>query len=78
MPERCDGAVDNGLQHNLQIERRADRPADFAERGEVAVARLHFLEQPRVLDGDHRLVGEGLDQLDLLVVNGLTACAQDD
>jgi hypothetical protein len=25
------------------------------------------LEQPRVLDGDHRLIGEGLDQLDLLL-----------
>ena len=29
--------------------------------------RLHLLEQPRVLDGDHGLVGEGRDQLDLLV-----------
>ena len=28
-------------------------------------SRLHLLEQPHVLDGDHRLVGEGLDQLDL-------------
>ena len=25
------------------------------------VARLHLLEQPRVLDGDHGLVGEGRD-----------------
>ena len=32
---------------------------------QLAVARLHLLEQPRVLDGDHRLVGEGLEQLDL-------------
>ena len=35
--------------------------------GQLAVARLHLLEQPHVLDGDHRLVGEGLEQLDLLV-----------
>ena len=28
---------------------------------------LHLVEQPRVLDRDHRLVGEGGDQLDLLV-----------
>ena len=30
-------------------------------------ALLLRLEQPRVLDGDHRLVGEGGDQLDLLI-----------
>ena len=28
---------------------------------------LHLLEQPHVLDRDHRLVGKGLNQLDLLV-----------
>ena len=30
-------------------------------------ARLHLVEQPHVLDRDHRLVGEGREQLDLLV-----------
>ena len=29
------------------------------------VLRLHLVEQPHVLDRDHRLVGEGLDELDL-------------
>ena len=62
-----DRTVDNGLQHDLEIECRAHRAADFAQGGEVAVARLHLLEQPRVLDGDDGLVGEGLDKLDLLV-----------
>ena len=33
--------------------------------GELARARLHLLEQPHVLDRDHGLVGEGLDDLDL-------------
>ena len=33
--------------------------------GQLARARLHLLEQPRVLDGDDGLVGEGLEQLDL-------------
>ena len=28
--------------------------------------RLHLVEQPHVLDGDHGLVGEGRDELDLL------------
>ena len=34
---------------------------------QFARARLHALEQAHVLDGDHCLVGEGRDQLDLLV-----------
>ena len=33
--------------------------------GEIARARLHLVEQPHVLDRDHRLVGEGGHQLDL-------------
>ena len=35
--------------------------------GKLARARLHLVEQPHVLDRDHRLVGEGGHQLDLLV-----------
>ena len=33
---------------------------------ELAVLVLDFVEQPHVLDRDHRLVGESGDQLDLL------------
>ena len=32
-----------------------------------SVRCLQLVEQPRVLDRDHGLVGEGRDQLDLLV-----------
>ena len=35
--------------------------------GQLAVARLQFLEEAAILDGDHRLVGEGLQQLDVSV-----------
>ena len=52
---------------------RADDLEHFGGRGlllqglaQLARARLHLLEQPHVLYGDHSLVGEGLDQLDLL------------
>ena len=34
---------------------------------EVARPRLHFVEQPHIADGDHGLIGEGLQQCDLLV-----------
>ena len=65
---------DDGVQHGLQVERGVDRLADLAERAQLldrlrkfARARLHLVEQPHVLDRDHCLVGEGCDQLDLLV-----------
>ena len=42
------------------------RGAQFVERrGKFPGARLHLVEQPDVLDRDHRLVGEGLHQFDL-------------
>jgi hypothetical protein len=64
---------DDSIEHGLQVERRVDRLGHLAERTqlpdrarEIGRARLHFVEQPHVLDRDHRLVGEGTDQLDLL------------
>src|SRR5262249_30111564 len=71
--------LDQGFQHGLQVEgRAADHLEDFAGGslllqglGEVAVSRLELAQQARVLDGDDRLVGEGRDQLDLLVGEGL-------
>ena len=33
---------------------------------QFGIALLDFLEQPHVLDGDHRLIGEGLEKGDLL------------
>ena len=43
------------------------RGAQFVERlRQFLGARLHLLEQPRILDGDDGLVGEGLHQFDLL------------
>ena len=35
--------------------------------GQIVGPRLHFVEQPHVFDRDHRLVGEGGHQFDLLV-----------
>ena len=57
-----------------QVERRADRLPDFAQRRELIHRlrqrlrpRLQLLEQAYVLDRDNRLVGEGAQQRDLLV-----------
>ena len=62
------------IEHRLQIEgRTADRLEHIGRRrlllqrfAEFRRARLHLVEQADILDGDHGLVGEGLDQLDLL------------
>jgi hypothetical protein len=40
-----------------------------------AIPPLHLLEQPHVLDRDHRLIGECRNQLDLLVGEGLYRAA---
>src|SRR5215470_15269332 len=69
---------EHGLEHRLQLAGRAgDHLQDLGagrlllERlGELARACLHLVEQAHVLDRDHRLVGEGLEQLDLLRTEG--------
>ena len=66
---------DQRIEHGLQIERRAADDLEHVGGGGLLLQRfaqlvgalLHRVEQPHVLDGDHRLVGEGLDQRDLLV-----------
>ena len=57
-----------------KIESGADRLTHFAQRFELpdrlrqlARPRLQFLEQPDVLNGDHRLISEGFKQRDLLL-----------
>src|SRR5262249_28952814 len=71
-------SLGNRVEHRLDVGRRAgDHVQDLGagrlllERlGELARARLHLVEQPHVLDGDDGLVGEGLEQLDLLRTEG--------
>ena len=63
--------IQEGLQHRLQIE---GRPADDFEHigssGLLLERLAQLVEQPRVLDGDYGLVGEGGDQLNLFVGEG--------
>src|SRR5207245_3888947 len=64
------GAFYDSLEDWLQISwRAADDAQDLGGSGlllqsfgEVTVAFLQFLEQAHVLDGDDRLIGEGLQQ----------------
>jgi hypothetical protein len=69
------GTLSNGVEHRLDIGgRAADDAEHIAGRSlilqgllEFALACLLCLEQPRVLDSDHSLVGEGLEKLNLSV-----------
>src|SRR6266508_2671742 len=82
------GVLGDGVQDWLAVGwGAAYDPQDLAggrlllERlGEVAVAGFQLLEQADVLDRDHGLVGEGLQELDLLVgeSTGLHAPDHDD
>ena len=60
------GIFCNDIQYRLNIRRRAgDDAQDLARRRLLLQCLGEFLKQPHVLDGDHRLVGEGFEQLDL-------------
>ena len=74
-PHKLHGVPDDGVEHRLDIGRRApDDAQDLAGGrllleglGEVGILGLQLAEQPGVLDGDGRLVGEGLHQGDVTV-----------
>ena len=65
------GVLGHRVHDRLEIGRRAgDHPQDLGGRRlllqglrQLAVPHLQLLEQPHVLDRDHRLVGEGLEEL---------------
>ncbi len=69
------GRLGQRIEHRLQIERRAADDFQHVRRRRLLLqrlaqfggARLHLVEQADILDGDHGLVGEGLDKLDLAI-----------
>src|SRR3984957_2364922 len=71
-------AVRDRVQNGLHLGRRAAyRRQDLAGRRlmfqrlrQVSRLRLHLVEQPRVLNGDDRLIRESLEQLDLTFREG--------
>ena len=66
------GILRDNIQYRLDIRRRAgDDAQNFARRGLLFQRLVEFLEQPHVLDGDHRLIGKGFDQRNLALCEGL-------
>src|SRR5262249_10794010 len=72
------GALNNGVEDRLHI---GGRTADDAQHlgccrlmlqglAQFCVALLDLFEQPHVLDGNHGLVGEGLEKRDMFLREG--------
>src|SRR5262245_1315176 len=69
------GALSYGFLHRLDVRRRAgDHAQDFTRRGLLFERFVELLEQPHVLNGDHRLIGEGFEQLDLSLCERTDFC----
>ena len=62
------GRLDQRIEHHLQIEGRAADHLEHVGGGGLLLQQFaQFVQQAGVLDGDDGLIGEVLDQLDLLV-----------
>src|SRR5215467_11064672 len=74
-PANPRGAFDDGVEHGLHVGRRAANDAEhfgcrrlmLQRLAQFRVAFLQFLEQPDVLNSDHRLIGEGLQKRNLFL-----------
>src|SRR5262245_20473503 len=66
--EETQGAVGDRVEYRLDVGRRlADNAQDLTRRRLLFQRLLRLVEQPNVLNGDNRLVGEGLEERDLVV-----------
>ena len=63
------GEADDRVERRAQLVRHVGEELRLVLVGDLELAALvlDLAEQARVLDRDHRLVGEGLEQRDLLV-----------
>ena len=74
-------ALQDDVEHRLGVgDRAADRRKNFARRALLVERLLRLVEQPHVLDRDHRLVAERAQQRDLALGERphLVAAHQDD
>ena len=77
--EQLLAAVEDLVEHRRGVgDRAADHLQHLGGRGLLLERLLGLVEQARVLDRDHRLVGEGLQQRDLLVGERARARAAND
>src|SRR5262245_50091723 len=61
-------APSDRIEHRLNVGRRTgDDPEDIARRRLLLKRLLRLVEQSYVLDGDHGLIGEGPQKLDVRI-----------
>ena len=66
-PAQHPSALGDRIEYGLHVGRRTADDLENLRRRRLPLQRLPgFVEQPRILDRDHRLVGEGLQQGDFL------------
>jgi hypothetical protein len=76
--EYAQPALDDGVEDRLRVRRRRRDDAQDLRRRRLPLERLlGLVEQPHVLDGDHRLVGEGLQQRNVGLGEGARVAAAD-
>src|SRR5262249_21380846 len=65
---QSDRRLDERIKHSLKIEGRAADDLEHVGGGGLLLERFaKLVEQARILDGNHRLIGEGRDKIDLLL-----------
>src|SRR5262245_55426943 len=75
--------LQHGLEYGLELARRTRDDAQhlrgrrllLQRLGQFTSAGLHLVEQPHVLNRDHRLIGVGLDKRDMLDIERLGSSA---
>src|SRR5262249_3278280 len=64
----ANSVLQHGLEHGLQFSRRTADDLEHVGGGGLLLQGLaQLVEQPRVLDGDDRLIGKGFEKRDLLI-----------
>src|SRR5262249_12529375 len=83
-PSELASTLGNRVEHRPQIQRRTYGLADLSKRRQffdgacqISCPLLQLCKEPHVLDSDDRLVGEGLEQCDLLIGEGARFTARD-
>src|SRR5262245_12134675 len=75
---KADGRLDEGVQHRLQVKRRAADHLEHVGRGGLLLQRLaQFINETGILDRDDGLGGETGEQRDLLVSEGTNLLTKD-
>ena len=79
VPKQALAAVEDALEHRLRVGHRPTDDLQHFGGGRLPLERFaRLVEQPHVLDGDYRLVGEGLGERSVGAAERLRPLALED